>query len=233
MIRKIIRIEKDMCSECISACHEGVIGLVNGKAELLYDNFCDKFGNCFQACPTKAIIFDEIEAADSDSAATKANRENIYNPMTCSCPDIYSRPIESKKRIKEALDQEVSIDSYLRQWPIKIKLLPHNFPYLNDADLLVAADCTAYAFGNFHREYMSGRITIIGCTKLDNFDYSEKLTSILKTNDIKSITSVRMKVHCCEGIENAVKHAIKNCGKIIPLQTVLMSIDGKIVEECE
>jgi len=207
MIRKIIKIDENLCDGCglcASACHEEAIGIVNGKAKLLRDDYCDGLGDCLPACPTGAITFVEREAAAYDEAAVKAK-------STRPAP---ARPAETQ----------------LRQWPVQIKLMPPNAPYLNGADLLVAADCAAYAYGDFHNGFMNGRITVIGCPKLDEGDYSEKLTAVLKMNDIKSVTVARMEVPCCGGIVNAVKTALKNCGKPIPLTIATITTDGQILE---
>lgn len=198
MIRKIIAIDKKLCNGCglcVSACHEGAIGLVDGRAELLREDYCDGLGNCLPVCPTGAISFEEREADEFDA-------------------------------------QAVSSDDVprLNQWPVQIKLVPVNAPYFCGANLLIAADCTAYAYGDFHRDFIKNRIALIGCPKLDDGDYSEKLTEILKNNDIRSITVVRMEVPCCGGIENAVKTALKNSGKLIPWQVNTISTDGKILD---
>jgi ferredoxin len=234
-MRKIIKIDKNKCNGCglcIAACHERAIGLINGKAELLRDDYCDGLGTCLPICPESAITFEEREAAEYDEAAVKANLENKQpNTMICGCPVEYSRPIERKDNCKAAEKQTAPVKTHLNQWPIQIKLIPHNTPYFSNANLLVAADCTAYAYGNFHSDYMKDKITIIGCAKLDKCDYSEKLTAILKANDIKSVTVARMAVPCCSGIENAVKNALISCGKTIPCQVTVISIDGRIIED--
>ncbi len=209
MIRKIININEEKCNNCglcAQACHEGAIGMVNGKAKLLRDDYCDGLGDCLPTCPTSAITFVEREAAAYDEAAV----------------------IENKKKKQEASAR--SIDSQLRQWPVQIKLAPVNAPYFNGAHLLVAADCTAYAYGNFHQDFIRGKITLIGCPKLDESDYSEKLTEIIKNNAIKSLTIVRMEVPCCRGIERAAVTALQNSGKFIPWQVVTISTDGRILD---
>jgi len=232
MIRKIIKIDEEKCigcGLCISACQEGAIGLVDGKAKLLRDDYCDGLGNCLPVCPTEAITFEEREAAAE--TAVKANGEsNQPDKLACGCPGTHSKPIERDNHREPAQTQTTSKETHLNQWPVQIKLIPPNVPYLNNANLLVAADCTAYAYGNFHGEYMKNRITIIGCPRLDEGDYSEKLTAILKQNKIKSVTVARMEVPCCGEIESAVKTALQNCGKLIPWQVVIISTDGRILE---
>ena len=234
MVRKIIKIDESKCNGCglcVSACREGAIGLVDGKARLLRDDYCDGLGNCLPVCPAEAITFEEREAAEFDEAAVKANMENIQpETLACGCPGTHSISFERETEREPFREQPTTAQTHLNQWPVQIKLVPPNAPYFKNANLLVAADCSAYAYGNFHNEYMRNRITIIGCPKLDEIDYSEKLTTILKSNDIKSVTVVRMEVPCCGGIENAVKIALKNCGKMIPWQVVTISTDGKIFD---
>ena len=235
MVRKIIKIDEDKCTDCglcADACHENAIGLVDGKAKLLRDDYCDGLGNCLPVCPAGAIGFEEREAAEFDENAVKAGTEAKQpEALPCGCPGTHSRSIEHDSPREAAPDQSASAATHLNQWPVQIKLVPPNAPYFKDARLLVAADCTAYAYGGFHNEYMKNRITIIGCPKLDEGDYSEKLTAIFKANDIKSVTVASMEVPCCGGIENAVKTALKNCGKIIPWQVVTISTDGRILED--
>jgi len=234
MIRKIIKIDEskcDGCGLCVSACHEGAIGLIDGKARLLRDDYCDGLGNCLPICPTGAISFEEREAAEFDEAAVKANMESMQpETLACGCPGEHAKNIAREYRDEAPRRQAAAAETHLNQWPVQIKLVPLNAPYFKNANLLVAADCAAYAYGNFHNDYMKNRITIIGCPKLDDGDYSEKLTAILAKNDIKSITVVRMEVPCCGGIENAVISALKNCGKMIPWQVVTISTDGKILD---
>lgn len=208
MIRKIIQINEDLCNgcgACASACHEGAIGMVNGKAKLLRDDYCDGLGNCLPVCPTDAIKFVEREADAFDEVAVKAE--------------------QTKKQV-----DVLPSASQLRQWPVQIKLVPTNAAYLDGVHLLIAADCCAYAYGSFHRDFMKNKVTLIGCPKLDEGDYSQKLTEILKQNDIKSVTVARMEVPCCGGIENAVKIALKDCGKLIPWQVAVISTNGQKLE---
>ena len=234
MIRKIIKINEKKCNGCglcVSACQEGAIGLVDGKAKLLRDDYCDGLGNCLPACPTGAISFEEREAAEFDEAAVKANMAaNQPDTLACGCPGTHSKTIKRDSYCEPEQHQTVSAQTHLNQWPVQIKLVPVNAPYFNNANLLVAADCAAYAYGNFHAEFMKSKITVIGCPKLDDGDYSDKLTLILKQNNIKSVTVVRMEVPCCGGIENAVKTALKNSEKMIPWQVVTISTNGNILE---
>lgn len=245
MIRKIININEDKCNGCglcARACHEGAIGMVDGKAKLLRDDYCDGLGDCLPACPTGAITFIEREAAAYDEAAVMENKRNqrlgSEKPLACGCPGSQSRQIRrddtptahpTAARPQTAAAAP-STDSQLRQWPVQMKLAPVNAPYFNNAHLLIAADCTAYAYGNFHQDYIRGKITLIGCPKLDEGDYSEKLTEIIKNNSIKSLTIVRMEVPCCGGIERAAVTALKNSGKFIPWQVVTISTDGRILD---
>lgn len=234
MLRKIIKIDEEKCNGCglcVSACHEGAIGLVDGKAKLLKDDYCDGLGNCLPVCPTNAISFEEREAAEYDEKAVKANMENKQPAkLACGCPGTHSKTLERKEACEAPVASHTAVQAQLNQWPVQIKLVPVNAPYFNNANLLVAADCTAYAYGNFHSEFMKNKITLIGCPKLDEGDYSEKLSAILEMNNIKSVTVVRMEVPCCGGIENAVKTALRNSGKMIPWQVVTLSTDGRILE---
>lgn len=231
MLRKIIQINEEKCNgcgKCALACHEGAIGMVNGKAKLLRDDYCDGLGDCLPACPTNAISFVTREAAAYDEKAVKANQAK-KNTLSGGCPGSraaqFSRPISTLE-----MPQEESV-SQLQQWPVQIKLAPVNAPYFENANLLIAADCTAYAYGNFHQKFIRNRITLIGCPKLDQTQYAEKLTEILKNNNIKSVTVVRMEVPCCSGIEIAVKTALQNSGKWIPWQVQIISTDGKILSD--
>lgn len=233
MIRQIIKIDEEKCSGCglcAEACHEGAIGMVNGKAKLLRDDYCDGLGNCLPVCPTGAIAFEEREAAAFDEAAVKAAaaKKAAEQKLPCGCPGTQSKTIKREERVRP--ENVAGGASRLSQWPVQIKLVPVNAPYFDGAKLLVAADCTAYAYGSFHEDFIKNKITLIGCPKLDDADYAEKLTEIIRLNDIKSVTVVRMEVPCCGGIENAVKRALANSGKMIPWQVVTISTDGNIID---
>lgn len=215
MKRRVIHIDQDKCNgcgACASACHEGAIGMVNGKARLMRDDYCDGLGDCLPACPTNAITFVEREAAPYDEAAVQANKAVL----------------KAGKAVDTAFAPTVS---RLQQWPVQIKLAPVNAPYFNGAQLLIAADCTAYAYAGFHEKFMKGHVTLIGCPKLDAIDYSEKLTEIFRNNDIRSISVVRMEVPCCGGMTYAVQKAIANSGKDIPCKVTVLSINGDILSE--
>ena len=229
MIRRIIQIDQDRCNgcgACADACHEGAIAMVDGKATLMRDDFCDGLGDCLPACPMGAISFVEREAAAYDEAAVLAVKAKEEKTLPCGCPGTAAKAIHRQDGPAVYAPQQ----SQLRQWPVQIKLAPVNAPYFDGAKLLVAADCTAYAYANFHQDFIRGRITLVGCPKLDSVDYSEKLTEILKTNDICSVTVVRMEVPCCGGLENAVKKALQNSGKFIPWNVVTISTDGNILD---
>lgn len=230
MIRKIIKIDEDKCNgcgACAAACHEGAIQMVNGKARLTREDYCDGLGDCLPACPTNAITFEEREAPAYNEAAVEAAKlKKQGGTLPCGCPGTNSKTI---KREAPTFDAR-PVSSRLSQWPVQIKLVPVNAPYFENANLLIAADCTAYAYGNFHNEFIRNRITLIGCPKLDEGDYAEKLTAIIANNNIKSVTVVRMEVPCCGGIENATKRALQASGKFIPWQVVTISTDGKILE---
>ena len=235
MIRRIIQIDEEKCNgcgACATACHEGAIVMVDGKAKLLRDDYCDGLGDCLPSCPTGAITFIEREALPFDEAAVQENmrkkQEAQEDNLPCGCPGTQSRSIVRPAPVK-AVEVAQKPESQLRQWPVQIKLVPVNAPYFNGANLLIAADCTAYAYGNFHQEFMRNKITLIGCPKLDSGEYSEKLTEILRGNDVKSLTLVRMEVPCCGGMEHAVKTALQNSGKMIPWQITTISNDGQIL----
>ena len=220
MLRKIIKIDESKCNgcgACASACHEGAIAMVDGVAKLMREDYCAGLGDCLPACPTGAITFETREAPAYDEAAVKRAQlekklmQELGGGMPCGCPG------------------SQTIASPLYNWPVQIKLAPVNAPYFSSADLLIAADCTAYAYGNFHNDFIKDRVVLIGCPKLDDGDYSEKLKAIITNNDIKSVTVVRMEVPCCGGIEMAARNALKQSGKFIPWQVVTVSTDGKIL----
>lgn len=230
MKRKIIKIDEEKCNgcgACAAACHEGAIEMINGKAKLTREDYCDGLGDCLPACPTNAITFEEREAPAYDEEAVKqAKLKKSASKLPCGCPGTQSKAIKRE----EVCETSVPAASMLQQWPVQIKLVPVNAPYFDGANLLVAADCTAYAYGNFHRDFIRNRITLIGCPKLDMVDYTDKLTQIIANNDIKSLTIVRMEVPCCGGIENASKLALQRSGKFIPWQVVTITTDGRIKE---
>ena len=239
MVRKIIRIDAEKCNGCglcADACHEAAIAIVDGKAKLLRDDYCDGLGNCLPACPTGAITFEEREAAAYDEEAVKANQAASQKDLPCGCPGTNARSISRPEYVHnhghESGEASVPVHgtSELRQWPVQIKLVPAKAPYFENAHLLVAADCAAYAHGAFHNRFMKNKITVIGCPKLDNIDYSEKLTELIAGNNIKSVTVVRMEVPCCGGIEQAIVTALKNSGKFLPWQVVSLSSGGEILE---
>ncbi|MCR5785710.1 MAG: 4Fe-4S binding protein [Eubacterium sp.] len=220
MLRQIIHIDEEKCNGCgicANACHEGAIEMVNGKAKLVRENFCDGFGDCLPACPTGAITFEEREAPAYDEAAVK---KSLAEKESKQSED--SKMIENNVCVKPV--------SRLMQWPCQIKLLPTRAPYFDGAKLLIAADCTAYAYANMHEDFMKGKVTLVGCPKLDGVDYTDKLTEIIKNNDIKGVTLVRMEVPCCGGMQRAMENAIKNSGKFIPWQVVVVSCDGDLLE---
>lgn len=230
MIRRIIQIDEEKCNgcgACASACHEGAIGMVDGKAKLLRDDYCDGLGDCLPACPTGAISFVEREAAAYNEAAVQVAKKQNKQPLPCGCPGSATKTIERHETVSAVT---MTQESELRQWPVQIKLVPVNAPWFDGVKLLIAADCTAYAYANFHSDFIKGHITLIGCPKLDAEDYAIKLTEIIRNNDIRSVTVVRMEVPCCGGIENAVKTALQNSGKFIPWNVVTITTDGSILE---
>lgn len=235
MIRKIIEINEEKCNGCglcAEACHEGAIGIVNGKAKLLRDDYCDGLGDCLPVCPLDAIRFVEREAAAYDEEAVKANmaaKSAADQPLPCGCPGNNVQAIHREGSCSCSCDPA---ESRLENWPVQIRLAPINAPYFDGADLLIAADCTAFAYGGFHDRFIKGRVTLVGCPKLDPVDYSEKLAEIIRNNDIRSITLVRMQVPCCGGLQMAAARAIQASGKTdIPANVVVISNDGRIISE--
>lgn len=247
MIRRIINIDEEKCNgcgACANACHEGAIDMVDGKAKLMREHYCDGLGDCLPACPTGAITFVEREAPEYDKEAVRASKLSKFMeskgedapkmPPAGGCPGSrmrqFNREAQTDTAACPAPSASAAPTSQLAQWPCQIKLVPVNAPYFDGAKLLIAADCTAYAYANIHQEFMQGKITIIGCPKLDSIDYSEKLTQIIKNNDIKSVTILRMEVPCCGGLEFAAKTALQNSGKFIPWNVVTFSVDGRIID---
>ena len=227
MIRRIITIDEGKCNGCglcADACHEGAIGIIDGKAKLLREDYCDGLGDCLPACPMSAISFEEREAPAYDEKAVLAAKQEKEAPLPCGCP---GSACQSNERNESA--SAVNVPGRLQNFPIQIKLAPPNAPYFDGADLLIAADCTAYSYGNFHNDFMKNRVTLIGCPKLDSVDYSQKLTQIFSMNNIRSVTLTRMTVPCCGGLAFAVKNAIESSGKDIVLNIVTISPDGKII----
>lgn len=240
MLRKIVEINEELCNgcgACASACHEGAIVMIDGKAKLIKDDYCDGLGDCLPTCPTNAISIIEREAAAYDEAAVKARMQAKAVREEAShvagghvCPGSMARSLSKEERAEEDRTSacEVSRASQLMQWPVQIKLIPVKAPYFDGANLLIAADCSAYAYAAFHEDFMKNHITIVGCPKLDSVDYSEKLTEIIRNNEIRSLKIVRMEVPCCGGLEHAVVTALKNSGKMIPWQVITITCDGKI-----
>jgi len=233
MLRKIIKIDDEKCNgcgACAAACHEGAIEMIDGKAKLTREDYCDGLGDCLPACPTDAISFEEREAPAYDEAAVLAAKvaKNTSKPLPCGCPGTEAKTLKRPEIIGAV--PSTPITSQLSQWPVQIKLLPIKAPYYENANLLIAADCTAYAYGNFHNEFIRNHVTLVGCPKLDEGDYAEKLTAIIANNNIKSVKIVRMEVPCCGGLENAAKRALQASGKFIPWSVITISTDGKILD---
>ncbi len=245
MIRQIIKIDESKCNGCglcVTACHEGALGIIDGKAKLLRDDYCDGLGNCLPVCPTGALLFENREADAFDEEAVENNMKKAKaaekEKLPCGCPGSQSKVLKKQTLTigggnLNSVNKAVSNNgvSELMQWPVQIKLVPVNAPYFDNCNLLIAADCTAYAYGDFHNKFMKNKVTIIGCPKLDEGNYAEKLTAIIKNNNIKSVTVVKMEVPCCTGILNSVKEALKNSRKIIPWSITTISTSGEIVEE--
>ena len=239
MIRKIIRIDKEKCNgcgACATACHEGAIDIINGKAELVREHFCDGLGDCLPECPTGAISFEEREAPAYDEEAVKEAQKKVFAKNQAmsthtGCPGSRSMQIQ-RSETSETIKSTPSVEqlSKLQNWPVQIKLAPVSAPYFNGAKLLIAADCTAYAYASFHQDFIRNKVTLIGCPKLDQIDYSEKLTAIIQNNNIQSVTIVRMEVPCCGGLEIAAKKALQDSGKFLPWQVITISIYGNIIE---
>ena len=234
MLRKIIKIDEEKCNGCglcAKACHEGAIDMIDGKARLVREHFCDGLGDCLPNCPTGAITFEEREAPAYDEAAVKASKSpQLHQPAGCPGSQMMQFSNIDAPEKSTAVLQDYKPVSRLGQWPCQIKLVPVQAPFFDGAKLLIAADCTAYAYANMHEDFMNGKVTVIGCPKLDAIDYSEKLTAILANNNIKSVTIVRMEVPCCGGLQHAAETALKNSGKFIPWQVVTISRDGKILD---
>lgn len=236
MKRKIIQIDQDKCvgcGLCVNACQQGAIQLIDGKAKLIHDDYCDGLGRCLPKCPVDAISFSDRDIVlDSDRPVPLS--ETQPETLACGCPGTHANLLERSTAPVTAVGEpttNIPVQSQLRQWPIQIKLLPTTAPYLNGAKLLIAADCTAFAYANFHNDFIKNHITIIGCPKLDEGDYTNKLTEIIKNNDIKSIKIARMEVPCCAGLVHATTQALKNSGKMIPWQIITISTDGRLLDD--
>ena len=232
MIRNIVHIDEEKCNGCglcAEACHEGAIEMRDGKARLIREDYCDGLGDCLPACPAGAITIEKREAAAYDEAAVQARQAATSpEPLACGCPGTQARRIRHED-VPSPANAAYHVQSRLSQWPVQMQLVAPRAPYFDGAHLLVAADCTAYAYGDFHERFIKGRVTLVGCPKLDPVDYTDKLTAILRDNDIRSLTIVRMEVPCCGGLENAAKTALQRSGKFIPWQVVTISTDGEIL----
>ena len=243
MKRNIISIDEDKCNGCgicVTACHEGAIQMIDGKAKLVTESYCDGLGDCLPECPTGAITMDNREAPEYDEAAVKANMAKNQqeeekgcgdSDLPCGCPGSHSRTLNKKQVVEPLVQEHPAQRSELSQWPVQIKLVPTNAPYFNNAKLLIAADCTAYAYPNIHKDFIKGKVTLIGCPKLDMTDYSEKLAEIIRLNEIKSISILRMSVPCCGGLTHMVQQAIMQSGKMVPWNVTVVSPDGEILED--
>lgn len=238
MKRNIVKIDESKCNGCglcVTACHEGALQLIDGKARLITESYCDGLGDCLPECPTGAIILEERETSEYDEEAVKQHMEKSKpHPETappCGCPGTQARLLAKKQLEATTVHSNENLQSNLGQWPCQLKLVPLNAPYLDNAHLLIAADCTAFAYPNIHQTFMRNKITLIACPKLDDTDYSEKLTAILKQHEIKSVSVLKMEVPCCGGILQAVKKALSNSGKMIPWNVVTISTDGRILED--
>ena len=229
MLRRIIKINEETCNGCglcAKACHEGAIGMVNSKAKLLREDYCDGLGDCLPACPAGAISFEEREAPAYNEAAVLAAKKAKEQPLPCGCPGSACQTLKPEA----PHPTHPQVQSQLRNFPVQIKLVPVNAPWFDGAHLLIAADCTAFACGDFHSRFMKNKVTLIGCPKLDGVNYAEKLAQILQNNDIQSVTVVRMQVPCCGGLSFAVQTALDNCGKCIPCRIVTVTSKGDILE---
>lgn len=238
MLRQIIKIDEKKCNGCglcVSACHEGAIGMIDGKARLLRDDYCDGLGDCLPVCPTGAISFEEREAAAYNEEEVLRNMEakaaDVPETLACGCPGTHMQSFERpQEEAPQTAANNEALVSQLTHWPVQIKLVPTNAPYFEGANLLIAADCTAFAHANFNQEFMKNKVTLVGCPKLDEGDYAEKFTAIIRDNDIKSVVVARMEVPCCGGMESAVKTALKNSGKMIPWHIVTLAMNGEVLE---